>query len=410
MSTFLILILLLVVLAGAASFVLGQATYEVENARVAEYVEIDGVCVRYRVSGAGPPVLLVHGWLSSSLIWERIAERLASGFTVYSLDLKGFGDSDKPQSGYGVRQGSRLLYAFCAHFELTGVGVVGHGIGGDMAVKFAVDHPNMVGGLALVSSPAKEDQVDLPTPLWLSTLPLFGPIFFALMKYAPFWRRLGMRPFVLEREDVEDRVLEDAAKPTPSAFRKTFAAIGREVADGKLLRQARRIRVPALLIAGEEDQIVDPRSVESWGESISRTEASFIEDCGHLPMIERPEELASSLAGFLSELPETIPEDSEPPEGSLFTIDGEQIVINPPPKRQGSVEEARANWQDETGALDERVPEDEADKEARKRAKERERAQRQQPLGLPDDLFEWPEKEKPARRRSRDEREDPDSE
>lgn len=409
MSTVLILVLVLAVLVGAASFALGRASYEVENARASEYVEIEGVCVRYRVAGEGPPVLLVHGWLSSSRVWERLVERLENGFTVYSLDMKGFGDSDKPLSGYGIRRGSRLLYAFCAHFELSGVGVVGHGVGGDMAAKLAADHPNLVGGLVLVSSPARESQVDLPTPLWLATLPLFGPIFFALVRSVGSWRRLGMRPFVLEGESLEDHVLDDAAKPTSAAFRKTFDAIGREVSDEKLLRQSRRIRAPVLLLAGGEDQIVDPRSVESWAENISRSEVQVIEECGHLPMIEQPEALASGIAGFLSELPEIEPEESEPPEGTLFTIDGERIIPEPPPEKAGATPDDHPEPRDESAPLDEEDPDTVAEEEDRERIRKLERAKRQQPLGLPDDLFEWPEKRKPERREY-EEREKPDSE
>jgi pimeloyl-ACP methyl ester carboxylesterase len=146
MSTVLIVLFLLVLVVGAASLALGRATYEVDSARDTEFLELDGSWVRYDVIGGGPPVVLVHGWLSSSRIWEALARRLAQRFTVYSLDLTGFGESDKPLSGYGVRNGSRLLYAFCAHFGLTRASVIGHDLGGNMAVKLAADHPDVVGG------------------------------------------------------------------------------------------------------------------------------------------------------------------------------------------------------------------------------------------------------------------------
>ena len=135
MSGVLIAILLLIAVFVLASVVLGRMTHEVGSARYTEYLELEGSWVRYRVIGGGPPVVLVHGWLSSSRVWERLASRLAERFTVYTLDLKGFGESDKPASGYGVRYGSRLLYAFCAHFGLARAAVVGHDIGGAMAVK-----------------------------------------------------------------------------------------------------------------------------------------------------------------------------------------------------------------------------------------------------------------------------------
>src|SRR4051794_13093308 len=117
-SALFIAILLLAGVFLVASVVLSRTTRRVDSARDTEYLELEGNWIRYRVMGGGPPVLLVHGWLSSGRIWEELAPRLAQRFTVYTLDLSGFGDSDKPISGYGVRYGGRLLYAFCAHFGL----------------------------------------------------------------------------------------------------------------------------------------------------------------------------------------------------------------------------------------------------------------------------------------------------
>src|SRR5438309_2284058 len=106
MSIFFIVIALLLCVLVVASIVLSRTTYEVQSARDTEYLELEGNWIRYRVSGGGPPVVLVHGWLSSERIWEQIADRLAQRFTVYTLDLVGFGESDKPISGYGIRYGS----------------------------------------------------------------------------------------------------------------------------------------------------------------------------------------------------------------------------------------------------------------------------------------------------------------
>ena len=299
MSTVLI-VLLVVGLLAAASFALGRTSYEVDSARDTEYLELEGTWIRYNVIGAGPPVLLVHGWLSSSRIWERLAQRLAQRFTVYTLDLKGFGESDKPLAGYGVRYGSRLLYAFCAHFGLTRTAVIAHDLGGDMAVKLAADHPDMVGRLVLVSVPADEDQIDLPTPLWLATLPAVGPLFYALGRTVRGLRVMWMRPFVLDRDDLADEVVEDAAKSTPAAVAKTLGVTRREISRERLARQARIIKVPVLLVVGEDDQIVDPQSVSVWARIIGQSEIRLMDECGHMPMIERPGEFNAQMLAFLT--------------------------------------------------------------------------------------------------------------
>jgi pimeloyl-ACP methyl ester carboxylesterase len=300
MSTILIVLLLVIGVVLATSLALGRVSYEVESARDTEYLELEGTWIRYNVIGGGPPVLLVHGWLSSSRIWEQLATRLAQRFTVYTLDLSGFGESDKPLSGYGLRNGGRLLYAFCAHFGLTRTNVIGHDLGGNMAVKLAADHPDVVGRLVLVATPANEDQIDLPTPLWLATLPVVGPIFYTLGRFARPVRRLWMRPFVADPEDLTEEVVEDAGRSTPAAAGKTLAVARREISGGRLARQAVIIKVPSLLIAGEEDQIVDPQAVSVWAGSMDQAEICLLDECGHLPMIERTAEFNAQILAFLT--------------------------------------------------------------------------------------------------------------
>ena len=300
MSIVLIVVLVLVVLVLGASVLLGRGTSEVESARDTEYLELEGVLIRYNVMGGGPAVVLVHGWLSSSRLWEQLAGRLAQRFTVYTLDLSGFGESDKPLTGYGVRNGSRLLYAFCAHFGLTHANVIGHDFGGAMAVKLAADHPDVVGRLVIVSTPADEDQIDVPTLLWLATLPVVGPLFYALGRAARPVRRMWIRPFVADPDDLTEEIVDDAGRSTPAAVSKTLSIGRREISRGRLARQARIIKIPFLVVAGEQDQIVDPQSVGVWAGGVDRAEISLLDECGHLPMIERTVEFNAQILAFLT--------------------------------------------------------------------------------------------------------------
>src|SRR5918998_5606445 len=339
MSTILIVLLVVIGVALAASVALGRVSHEVESARDTEYLDLEGSWVRYRVMGGGPPVLLVHGWLSSSRIWEQLAGRLAQRFTVYTLDLSGFGESDKPISGYGVRNGSRLLYAFCAHFGLTRANVVGHDFGGAMAVKLAADHPDVVGRLVIVSTPADEDQIDVPTLLWLATLPLVGPLFYALGRAARPVRRIWMRPFVADPDDLTEEVIDDAGRSTPAAVAKTLSIGRREISRGRLARQARIIKIPLLVVAGEDDQIVDPQSVGEWAGGVDRAEISLIDECGHLPMIERTAEFNAQILAFLTGDPRYLdyvpPTAATPQEADELVEPGEtpsdDTVDLPPP-------------------------------------------------------------------------------
>ena len=327
MSIALIVVLVLVVVLLGTSVLLGRTTSEVGSARDTEYLELEGALIRYKVMGGGPAVLLVHGWLSSSRLWEQIAGRLAQRFTVYTLDLSGFGESDKPLTGYGIRNGSRLLYAFCAHFGLTRANVIGHDLGGAMAVKLAADHPDVVGRLVIVSTPADEDQIDVPTMLWLATLPVVGPLFYALGRVARPVRRLWMRPFVADPDDLTEEVVDDAGRSTPAAVAKTLSIGRREISRGRLARQARIIKIPLLVVAGEQDQIVDPQSVGVWAGGVDRAEISLIDECGHLPMIERTAEFNAQILAFLTGDPRYL--DYVPPTpASASTIEQQPTEAN----------------------------------------------------------------------------------
>jgi pimeloyl-ACP methyl ester carboxylesterase len=414
MSVVLIVVLVLVVLVFGVSVVLGRTTSEVESARDTEYLELEGVLVRYNVMGGGPAVVLVHGWLTSSRLWEQLAGRLAQRFTVYTLDLSGFGESDKPIAGYGVRNGSRLLYAFCAHFGLTRANVIGHDLGGAMAVKLAADHPDVVGRLVLVSTPADEDQIDVPTMLWLATLPLVGPLFYALGRAARPVRRLWMRPFVADPDDLTEEVVDDAGRSTPAAVSKTLSIGRREISRGRLARQARIIKIPLLVVAGEQDQIVDPQSVGVWAGGVDRAEISLIDECGHLPMIERTAEFNAQILAFLTGDPryldyipptpttdqqqsEDTPDGAEPEESPAETpTPTEDTKDFPPSATDLDRDSAPKVVRKQDGIYPARTrpprPEDPyPDEPPRTTRPKREPTDNHFLPELPDDLFDWPE-------------------
>jgi pimeloyl-ACP methyl ester carboxylesterase len=436
MSTILIVLLLVVGVVLATSIALGRTAYEVESARDTEYLELEGVWIRYNIIGGGPPVLLVHGWLSSSRIWEQLAGRLAQRFTVYTLDLSGFGESDKPLSGYGVRNGSRLLYAFCAHFGLTRTGVIGHDLGGNMAVKLAADHPDVVGRLALVATPADEEQIDLPTPLWLATLPVLGPIFFTVGRLAQSVRKIWMRPFVADPSDLTEGVVEDAGRSTPAAMSETLNVSRREIARGRLARQARIIKIPLLLIAGEEDQIVDPQAVGVWAQSVEQAEVCLLDGCGHLPMIERTAEFNAQVLAFLTgdaryldyvETASGVEEDFEYVEETELSLPEERDEAFPPAglgSSEDATEVSSAGSDDVETERREEMPnvvrkqgdryparnqevepepevppfDDEGDRQTQGHTQRRLRDEDVIPE-LPEDLFDWPEPRGDSRER-----------
>ncbi len=115
---------------------------------VADEVKLN---VRHLPGGDGRPFLLVHGLGSNARMWDEVAERLAAdGHPVYAVDMRGHGDSDSPEDGYDNGTAVADLAAVCRELGLTGILLAGHSWGGNVSMRLAVEHPELVTALALV--------------------------------------------------------------------------------------------------------------------------------------------------------------------------------------------------------------------------------------------------------------------
>ena len=112
-------------------------------------VDVDGVCIHARVGGEGPPVLLLHGYPQTHVIWRNVAETLAQSHTVVVSDLRGYGDSGKPASETDHSSYSKRAMAADQVGLMTVLGhgrfaVVGHDRGARVAHRLCLDHPTRV--------------------------------------------------------------------------------------------------------------------------------------------------------------------------------------------------------------------------------------------------------------------------
>jgi haloacetate dehalogenase len=120
-----------------------------------ESVRANGITRHVRRGGAGPPVLLLHGYPQTHVTWHRVAPVLAERFTVVCPDLRGYGDSDKPpggqdHAGYAKRTMARDQVAMMAALGFRRFAVAGHDRGARVALRMALDHPEAVTRLAVL--------------------------------------------------------------------------------------------------------------------------------------------------------------------------------------------------------------------------------------------------------------------
>src|SRR5688500_8379340 len=114
--------------------------------------EVDGLSLHYLVEGRGPAVVLLHGLGGFAGSWRHNIAPLASRATVYALDLPGFGRSAKPRARYGLTFFARALHGFLDGLGVAQASLVGHSLGGAVAVTYALTHPARVERLALLGA------------------------------------------------------------------------------------------------------------------------------------------------------------------------------------------------------------------------------------------------------------------
>src|SRR5881392_3625335 len=115
-------------------------------------IDLHGHRVIYRIAGQGPPVVLIHGMVNSSRHWEAVALRLAASHTVIAPDLIGHGDSATPRGDYSIGAHAAVIRDVLAAIGIDRATVVGHSLGGGVAMQFFYQFPQRVERLVLVSS------------------------------------------------------------------------------------------------------------------------------------------------------------------------------------------------------------------------------------------------------------------
>ena len=115
-------------------------------------IELHGHRVIYRIAGDGPPVVLIHGMVNSSRHWEQVALRLADRYTVVAPDLIGHGDSATPRGDYSLGAHACSIRDLLTTIGIDRATIVGHSLGGGIAMQFFYQFPQRVERLALVSS------------------------------------------------------------------------------------------------------------------------------------------------------------------------------------------------------------------------------------------------------------------
>jgi pimeloyl-ACP methyl ester carboxylesterase len=264
--------------------------------------------VTYRRAGKGSAIVLVHGITSSSLTWRTVMPLLARGHTVIAPDLLGHGHSAKPRGDYSLGAYASGIRDLLIALEIPRATIVGHSLGGGVAMQFVYQFPERVERLVLVDSGGLGAEVSfvlraatLPGADYVLPLLASPPLRGASAAVGKVLGRLGLHASA----DVQG-LAEGFDSLGDAAARRAFLHTARSVIDtgGQRVAAADRLylseHVPSLIVWGERDRMIPVAHGRNAHALMPGSRFEVLPEAGHFPFNDQPGWFAEVLADFIA--------------------------------------------------------------------------------------------------------------
>jgi pimeloyl-ACP methyl ester carboxylesterase len=270
-------------------------------------VEIHGERVAVRDEGEGEALLLIHGMAGSSQTWRAIMPQLAKKYRVIAPDLLGHGESSKPRTDYSLGAFAVGLRDLLDELEVDSATIVGHSLGGGIAMQFLYQHPDYCRRLILISSGGLGPDVGwilrlLAAPGAELVMPVIAPtpVLRAGNSVRGWLSSLGLRS--PRGAEIWNAYSSFSDRQTRDAFLRTLRSVvdyrGQSVSA--LNRLNLREDLPTLAIWGEQDNIIPVDHAYSALEARPDCRLEVLPDVGHFAQVEAPTEVADLIDDFIS--------------------------------------------------------------------------------------------------------------
>ncbi len=279
-------------------------------------VPANGIKIHYQHVGEGPDVVMLHGLTGNLAVWHlKIVGMLQKEFHIITYDLRGHGYSDMPPTGYTTKVMAADLKGVLDGLEIDRAYLVGHSFGADVALHFALLHPERVdkvvaieaGLAAMIRSRKREDWEGWRN--WRETLAAFGLHVPREHWYDPVYMlKLSLKvPKIFGPATGRPR----KAEPLLNMLHKTTVIEDYEEVDGFTLDRVEEIRTPTLLVYGESSAFLV--TYRYLSEHLPDTRSVMLprSNFSHFGPLEHPELLAQHIKGFFQEQAATLPTQSE---------------------------------------------------------------------------------------------------
>lgn len=267
------------------------------------------VRVRYRERGEGPPLVLVHGLMTTSYSWRYVIDRFAERRRTIAFDLVGAGESDKPDRPYGPRQIATFVAEVIAALGLRGADVVGNSLGGYLCMWTALDHPGAIGRLVNIHSPGVP-MARLHALRAALRIPGATRALDALVRRDPErWVHRNVHYYDESLKSREEAAIYGAPLATEEG-RRAFGRYLGETLDPRSMRdfvaalRARpRFPIPLALLYARRDPMVPPAVGERLAALVPSASFRWLDDCSHFAHVDRPDLVVEAVERFLASNP-----------------------------------------------------------------------------------------------------------
>jgi len=246
-------------------------------------IVVNKLLINYQSFGKGPVVILVHGWGDDLINFNKLQKTLANSYKVISLDLPGFGKSTAPNEGWSLDDFAGFIKEFTDKLKLNVYAYVGHSNGGSVLIKGLADKTVSADRLILIASAGiRSSQQFKKTALKvgakISKLPL---------KMLPTQYQIDLRKRLY-------KAIKSDAGVNPQML-ETFKKIVKQ----DVTKDASKLKVPTLLIYGQDDKITPPEYGQAYNKLIKGSKLELIAGCGHFVHLQQPEKVEKIIENFL---------------------------------------------------------------------------------------------------------------
>jgi 3-oxoadipate enol-lactonase len=249
-----------------------------------EKINVNGIQIAYDRRGDGPPLVLLHGYPLDHHLWDEVVPLLADTFDVILPDLRGFGESTTFDSPYTMDDYASDVADLLDQLEIQKTAIVGHSMGGYVALAFARLYPERVRGLGLVSSQVLADPPDRKEGRYKSAADVAENGIGGVVA--------TMTPKFTSNEKLQTFARESMEGQQPAAYIGALRAMAERSDSTPLLSS---FNFPVVIIHGDSDSLIPVDRAREVKAALPQAHFVEISGVGHMPMMEAKEKTAEAL-------------------------------------------------------------------------------------------------------------------